>query len=284
MTTYIPALSTNSVSSYISTVVAVPDLGVEEEKALFKAYQEENDKSAAQRIILANLKLVVRMAYKYRRFRDAIDLIQEGNVGLLTALGKFDIDKGVRFVTYAALWVKAKIQEFIISHMGIVRYGKSRDERKLFFNLMSTIKEIESYDYGRELSQDEVAEEVAARLDISPSIVRENMRVLSNSSDISIDQSYDDGEKKFLLKDDSHDYDSHLFEKELKNSVSEAIDTLNEREQYIIKERYITDDPMKLEDIGNLYGISKERVRQIEARAIEKLRAHTAGFLENSKK
>lgn len=124
----VPALSVNTVSNYISSVFAIPNLSREEEIELFKKYREEGDNNAARSIVMANLKLVVNLAYKFRKFRDSIDLIQEGNMGLMTAVKRFDIDKGVRFATYAVWWIKAKIQEFIISHMSIVRFGKSRDE------------------------------------------------------------------------------------------------------------------------------------------------------------
>ncbi|HNT28557.1 MAG TPA: sigma-70 family RNA polymerase sigma factor [bacterium] len=180
MTAYIPALSNDSLSAYIHSALAVPDLGRDEEEDLFRRYRIEGDIDAARRIILSSLKLVVHAAYKFRKFRDVVDLIQEGNVGLVTALKKFDLAKGVRFATYALWWIKAKIQEFILSHMSIVRYGKGRDERKLFFNLVSTVREIEAHDQGRELTREELIAEVARRLGMDPIRVADNMRVLTS--------------------------------------------------------------------------------------------------------
>jgi len=119
----VPVLSTNNISSYVSHALSVKDLTADEERLLFTRYREENHMQSAREIILTNLKLVVKLAYKFRKFRDAADLIQEGNLGLLTAFRKFSLEKGVRFATYATWWIKAKIQEFIISQMSIVRFG-----------------------------------------------------------------------------------------------------------------------------------------------------------------
>lgn len=272
MTAYIPALSNDSLSSYIHSVLAVPDLDREEEENLFRRYRGEGDIDAARRIILSSLKLVVHAAYKFRKFRDVVDLIQEGNVGLVTALKKFDLAKGVRFATYALWWIKAKIQEFILSHMSIVRYGKGRDERKLFFNLVSTVREIESHDQGRELTREELVAEVARRLGMDPVRVAANMRVLTSSSDVSLDDRYDDGSERYQIADDRADFSEQLVLDERKQLLYRAVGSLDERERYIIDNRYLTEEPQTLEDIGRKYGVSKERVRQIEERALDKIR------------
>lgn len=272
MTAYIPALSNDSISAYIHNVLAVADLEREEEERLFIRYRRNGDIDAARRIILANLKLVVNAAYKFRKFRDVVDLIQEGNVGLLTALKKFDLAKGVRFATYAVWWIKAKIQEFILSHMSIVRYGKGRDERKLFFNLVSTVREIESHDQGRDLSREELIVEVSRRLKIDPTRVADNMRVLTSSSDVSLDDQYEDGSDRWQIADEKADFSEALMADERKQLLYRAVETLDERERYIIDNRYLTDDPQTLEDIGRRFNVSKERVRQIEERALEKIR------------
>ena len=223
MTVYIPALSTNNITTYIKSVISVPPLSREEEIELFKKHRDENSIEAAQKIIMANLKLVVNLAYKFRKFRDSTDLIQEGNLGLLTALKKFEISKGVRFATYAAWWIKAKIQEFIISHMSIVRFGKSRDERKLFFNLVSTVKDIESYDKDKKLSPEEIVSEVAERLSVSVEKVRDTMRIVSSYNDVSINESLDGGDiKRIELKDRSIDYDQEIDENDKREKVQKA--------------------------------------------------------------
>ncbi|HNW82133.1 MAG TPA: sigma-70 family RNA polymerase sigma factor [bacterium] len=271
----IPILSTHTVSNYIHSVLSVPDISREEEIELFKKFREDGDKEAAQKLVISNLKLVVNLAYKFRRFRDVTDLIQEGNLGLLTALQKFDVEKGVRFATYATWWVKAKIQEFIISQMSIVRFGKSRDERKLFFNMMATIKDIQNYDNDGEITREELVQEVARRLDVTPEKVIEALQVVSSYNDISIDQTYEDGDMKLIELKDKTDYDHSIDEEAMNRKLQNALTTLNEREKFIIWNRYLADETLTLEEIGQKYEISKERVRQIEARALEKIKLFT---------
>lgn len=276
MNSNIPTLSTHTISNYIHSVLSVPDISKEEELELFKKFREDGDKEAAQRLVISNLKLVVNLAYKFRRFRDVTDLIQEGNLGLLTALQKFDMDKGVRFATYATWWIKAKIQEFIISQMSIVRFGKSRDERKLFFNMMATIKDIQSYDNDGEITREELVQEVARRLDVTPDKVIEALQVVSSYNDISIDQTYEDGDMKLIELKDRTDFDRSIDEDTMNRKLQNALTTLNEREKFIIWNRYLAEDTMTLEEIGEKYDISKERVRQIESRALEKIKIFTS--------
>ena len=282
MNSNIPTLSTRTISNYIHSVLSVPDISKEEELELFKKFREDGDKEAAQRLVLSNLKLVVNLAYKFRRFRDVTDLIQEGNLGLLTALQKFDMDKGVRFATYATWWVKAKIQEFIISQMSIVRFGKSRDERKLFFNMMATIKDIQSYDNDGEITREELVQEVARRLDVTPDKVIEALQVVSSYNDVSIDQTYEDGDMKLIELKDRTDFDRSIDEDTMNRKLQNALTTLNEREKFIIWNRYLAEDTMTLEEIGEKYDISKERVRQIESRALEKIKIFTSDNTLNS--
>ncbi len=282
MNSNIPTLSTHTISNYIHSVLSVPDISKEEELELFKKFREDGDKEAAQRLVLSNLKLVVNLAYKFRRFRDVTDLIQEGNLGLLTALQKFDMDKGVRFATYATWWVKAKIQEFIISQMSIVRFGKSRDERKLFFNMMATIKDIQSYDNDGEITREELVQEVARRLDVTPDKVIEALQVVSSYNDVSIDQTYEDGDMKLIELKDRTDFDRSIDEDTMNRKLQNALTTLNEREKFIIWNRYLAEDTMTLEEIGEKYDISKERVRQIESRALEKIKIFTSDNTLNS--
>ncbi len=275
MNNYVPALSVNTVSSYIHSVLAISDLSKEEELRLFKKYKEKGDKSAAQQLVLSNLKLVVNLAYKFRKFRDVTDLLQEGNLGLLTALQKFDPEKGVRFATYATWWIRAKIQEFIISQMSIVRFGKSRDERKLFFNMMAAIKEIQSYDTDGEITKEELVQEVAKRLSVPPEKVIETMQIVSSYNDISIDQTIEDSGVKLLELKDSTNLDVEMDDQTFSYRLNKAITSLNDRERFVIWNRYMSEEPLTLQEIGDKYGVSKERVRQIEAKAIEKIRDFT---------
>ena len=271
--TTLPVLSGNSIIKYVRSVRAIQTLDREEEILLFKQFKKNGDVDAARKIILANLKLVINLAYKFRKFRDASDLIQEGNLGLMTALQKFDIDKGVRFSTYASWWVKAKIQEFIISHMSIVRFGKSRDERRLFFNLVSTIKEIEGYDNGHNLSPEELAIKVAEKLDVTPEQVRSAMAAMASYNDVSIHEELADGTPKLLELKEYPSFDDDVDFTIQKERLQEAFKELNEREQFIISHRFLTDSPMTLLEIGQKYGVSKERIRQLESNAIKKLKA-----------
>lgn len=275
MNSNIPALSSNTVSAYIHSVLSIPDLSKEEETELFKRFREDGDKEAAQKLVISNLKLVVNLAYKFRRFRDVTDLIQEGNMGLLTALQKFDVEKGVRFATYATWWIRAKIQEFIISQMSIVRFGKSRDERKLFFNMMATIKDIKNYENDGEITKEELVQEVAKRLDVTPEKVIEALQVVSSYNDISIDQTIEGGDTKLIELKDRTDLDREMDDESMNQKLQNAIIMLNEREKFIIYSRYMAEQTMTLEEIGEKYEISKERVRQIEARALEKIKLFT---------
>lgn len=271
----IPVLSSNTISSYIRSVLAISDMTAEEEMELMNRYRNKGDKEAAQKLVLSNLKLVVNLAYKYRRFRDVADLIQEGNLGLMTSLQKFDVKKGVRFATYSTWWIRAKIQEFIISQMSIVRFGKSRDERKLFFNMMSTIKDIKNYDSENEITNEDLVQEVAKRLNVTPQKVVEAMQVVSTYNDLSIDQTVDGQDIKMIELKSKIDYDSEIDDTIMNEKLQKAIMTLNEREKFIIWNRYMVESTMTLDEIGSKYGVSKERIRQIEARAVEKIKEFT---------
>lgn len=275
--TTLPVLSGNSMTKYLRGVMAIPHLEREEEVLLFKKFKNDGDVDAARKIILANLKLVVNLAYKFRKFRDSSDLIQEGNLGLMTALQKFDLEKGVRFATYASWWVKAKIQEFIISHMSIVRFGKSRDERRLFFNLVSTIKEIESYDNGRNLSPEELILKVADKLDVTPLKVQDAMVAMASYNDISIQEELADGTPKLLELKTKNSFDDDIDFTIQQEQLQAALEQLNEREKFIITNRFLTESPMTLLEIGQKYGVSKERIRQLEQNAIKKLKTVIAG-------
>lgn len=289
---FIPVLATNNVAAYAKNVVQVKDLTLDQERELFKKYREENDLAAAQKIIMANLKLVIHLSYKFRHFRDVADLIQEGNIGLMIAFSKFDLSRDVKFATYASWWIKAKLQEFIISQMSIVRFGKTRDERKLFFNMISTIKDIESYDKGRDLTKEELIQKVADRLELSVEKIRASMKTLSNMSDMSIDTSFTKNDSdmtpvSYQLEDMStnvaEEFIDKDYEEKKKDIFGEAFAKLSEREKDIINRRYITSPPETLESIGNEYGVTKERIRQIEANAILKMKKMAGSFFEPEK-
>lgn len=282
----LPVLSQTTVQRYIHGALKVPALSEEEEYELFRKYQEENDSEAAKEIVKSNLKLVVNSAYRYRKFRDIADLIQEGNMGLLTALKKYDRSKGVRFATYASWWIKAKIQEFIISHLSIVRFGKTRDERKIFFNLMSTINDIERYKAGKQLSSEEIIQRVANRLDVSPEKIREAINTIKGHSEISTSSTYNDNSgnevKRIELQDNKIDFEEEIDSREQKKAVKNSLSFLTNRERDIIESRYLTDNPLTLRELGENYGITKERVRQIENKALKKMRENTPRLLSNS--
>ena len=159
--------------------------------------------------------------------------------------------------------------------MSIVRFGKSRDERKLFFNMMATIKDIQSYDKDGEISKEELIQEVARRLNVTPDKVIDALQVVSSYNDVSIDQTIEGSDEKLIELKDKSDFDQEIDDEDMKTKLQNAISTLNEREKFVIWNRYLADETMTLEEIGEKYGISKERVRQIESRALAKIKMFT---------
>jgi RNA polymerase sigma-32 factor len=276
MEEHLPIVSDN-LSHYLAQVKQYPLLSPEEEFALATRYQETEDMEIAHKLITANLRFVVKVALEYRGYGiKLLDLIQEGNIGLMMALKKFDPQRGYRFISYAIWWIRAYIQNFIIRSWSLVKIGTTQLQKKLFYK-MGRIKGI-----AHEEHQEEKIEELAQELSVRSSDIEEMQKRFAGR-DLSLDAKLDfDQGISFLdlLPDLSPDQEELLGESEeddvLKDEVEEALGNLSERERFIISQRIMADDPMTLQELGDTFKISRERVRQIEGEALRKLKGQLA--------
>lgn len=272
----LPALSPEGgVQRYMAEIKKFPILEAEEEYMLAKRWSEYGDYEAAHKLVTSHLRLVAKIAAGYKGYGlPHTELISEGNIGLMQAVKKFDPELGFRLSTYAIWWIKASIQEFILRSWSVVKMGTSASQKKLFFNLRKMKKQIEATD--RSLSDDEVVQ-ISEQLGVSKKdVVDMNNRM--TASDQFLNQKVGDDEKNewvdMLASDAPSQEDVLADEQELdykRSMLAEAMGTLNEREQYIIQKRRLSEPAQTLEDLSSAYNISRERVRQIEARAMEKL-------------
>jgi len=273
----VPVLASESgLSAYMATIKKFPVLEAGEEYMLAKRYAEHEDPEAAHKLVTSHLRLVAKIAMGYRFYGLPVsDLISEGNVGLMRAVKKFEPDRGFRLATYAMWWIKAAINEYVLNSWSLVKVGTVAAQKKLFFNLRKMKAKLGLYDEG-DIPQ-EAAQTIAKRLDVTTDEVIEMNRRLSRS-DASLNAFVvEDGdtERQDLLVDDKPDPEAVLGDSEnrtLGNKLlKDALAGLTERERHIIEERRLADNPRTLEEIGAEYGISRERVRQIENRAFAKL-------------
>jgi RNA polymerase sigma-32 factor len=277
MEAHLPIVSDN-LSHYLAQVKQYPLLSPEEEFVLASRYQETEDMEIAHKLITANLRFVVKVALEYRGYGiKLLDMIQEGNIGLMMALKKFDPHRGYRFISYAIWWIRAYIQNFIIRSWSLVKMGTTQLQKKLFYK-MGKIKGI-----AHEEHREEKIEELAQELNVRSSDIEEMQKRLAGR-DLSLDSKLDfDQSISFLdlLPDHSPDQEELLGESEeddaLKDEVQEALGNLSERERFIISQRIMADDPMTLQELGDTFQISRERVRQIEGEALRKLKDRLAG-------
>jgi RNA polymerase sigma-32 factor len=264
-------------SRYMDRAQSIPRLAREEENALAVLVREHGDRAAADKLILANLRYVVAIALRYRRYGLPIsDLISEGNVGLMTALGKFDPERGTRFVTYAAYWIRAFILDHVIRAHSLVGVGSGPLRSKMFFRLRREKAKI----MALTLDPTTINEELSKKLGLTP----EKVGLLGErleARDVSLDvPAYDDGTQTMLdtLVSGSPSQEERFSDAEragkLSTSVREAIKDLDARERFIVEVRIMADgaDELTLAEIGRRLGVSRERVRQLEARARKKLR------------
>jgi RNA polymerase sigma-32 factor len=266
----------DGLSRYLLEIKKFPILGPEEEYILAKRWQEHHDPKAAEKLVSSHLRLVAKIASGYRGYGLPLgDLIAEGNIGLMQALGKFDPEKGFRFSTYAMWWVRANIQEYILHTWSLVKIGTTAAQKKLFFNLRRLRNEIQSVDENT-LSI-ETIKDIASELNVPEYEVVEMSKRLS-SPDQSLNAPLkEEGLEEWqdwLVDEDSNHEESILERNEAqeKNRLLEtALNSLNERERQIIVERRLKEPPATLEVLSETLGISRERVRQIEIRAFEKL-------------
>src|SRR4030043_23135 len=272
----LPIVSDN-LSHYLAQIKEYPLLSPEEEFSLASRYQETEDVEIAHKLITSNLRFVVKVALEYRGYGiKLLDLIQEGNIGLMVALKKFDPHKGYRFISYAIWWIRAYIQNFIIRSWSLVKVGTTQLQKKLFYK-MGKIKGI-----AHEEHREEKIEELAQELSVRSSDIEEMQKRFAGR-DLSLDAKLDfDQGISFLdiLPDLSPDQEELLGESEednvLKDEVQEALGNLSERERFIISQRIMADDPMTLQELGDTFQISRERVRQIEGEALRKLKDRLA--------
>ncbi|MBI5513903.1 MAG: RNA polymerase factor sigma-32 [Deltaproteobacteria bacterium] len=269
-------------SAYLAEVQRHSLLTPEEEHRLAVSYHEAQDVQAAARLVTANLRLVVKIAYEYRRaYRNLMDLIQEGNIGLMQAVKRYDPYRGVKLSSYAAWWIRAYILRFILNNWRLVKLGTTQTQRKLFFNLNKEKQRLLS------MGVDPTAAELAQRLDVPESEVTDMDRRLSGG-DLSLDAPVGDSDGRPMSRVDLLPMagalaDDTLADEELNELVRGRLakfgETLTGKDAIIFKERLVAEEPVTLQDIGERFGISRERVRQVEKRLQDRLRAYLKGEL-----
>jgi RNA polymerase sigma-32 factor len=271
-----PALAGETgLSRYLQNIRRFPMLKPDEEYMLAKRYQEYNDAGAAHRLVTSHLRLVAKIAMGYRGYGLPVgDVISEGNIGLMQAVKRFDPDRGFRLTTYAIWWIKASIQEYILRSWSLVKMGTTANQKKLFFNLRKAKSKISALGEG-DLSTDQV-QQIATRLGVETSEVIEMNRRLGGDTSLNVTLKDDaSAEWQDLLVDERDNQESVLAREEEKDNrhaaLTRALLILNPRERRIFEARRLADEPVTLEALSEEFSISRERVRQIEARAFEKV-------------
>jgi len=263
-------------SRYLEEIRRFPMLEPQEEYMLAKSWREHGDREAAHKLVTSHLRLVAKIAMGYRGYGLPIsEIVSEGNVGLMQAVKRFEPDKGFRLATYAMWWIKASIQEYILRSWSLVKMGTTANQKKLFFNLRKAKSKINALGEG-DLKPDQVAQ-IAKRLGVTEKDVVDMNRRLGGDASLnaSIRDDGDSGEWQDWLADESAGQEEVLAEhEELDNrraALDHALTVLNERERRIFEARRLADDPVTLEELAAEFGVSRERVRQIEVRAFEKV-------------
>jgi RNA polymerase sigma-32 factor len=276
----VPALGgEQSLNRYLAEIKKFPVLTAEQEYMLAKRYAEHEDPEAAAQLVTSHLRLVAKIAMGYRGYGLPVsDLISEGNVGLMQGVKKFEPDRGFRLATYAMWWIKASIQEFILRSWSLVKMGTTAAQKKLFFNLRRMKKQLEAYE-DSDLHPDDVRK-IATDLGVPEQEVINMNRRMMMGGDGSLNTPMRNGEEgsgewQDWLADDGPLQDELVAdaeESEVRHDMLvEAMDSLNEREKHILTERRLTENPQTLEELSQQYDVSRERIRQIEVRAFEKL-------------
>jgi RNA polymerase sigma-32 factor len=274
---------TGTLNLYIAEINRFPLLTAEEEFKLAVRLKKYNDVSAAEKLIVSNLRFVVKIAHEYRNYGFKLsDLIQEGNIGLIHAVKKFDPYKGYRLISYAVWWIRAYIQNYLIRSWSIVKIGTTQAQRKLFFKLNQTKKELENLS-----RKNPEFSEIATSLGVKDSEVEE-MDLRMGARDVSLHEIINDESSNShidFLAYEGDDQEISLIKKEEKSlvqrNIAGALANLNERESYIILNRVMSDNPKTLQEIGEKYNISRERARQIEKQALKKMQLALPYFKPN---
>ena len=275
-----PALGGEAgLNRYLSEIRKFPILAPEQEYMLAKRYQEHQDPEAAAQLVTSHLRLVAKIAMGYRGYGLPVsELISEGNIGLMQGVKKFDPDRGFRLATYAMWWIKASIQEFILRSWSLVKIGTTAAQKKLFFNLRRMKKNLEAFE-DTDLHPDDVRK-IATDLGVSEAdVVSMNRRMLmGGDASLNVSLRADEegaGQWQDWLVDDRPLQDETVADAEEASvrheMLTEALDVLNERERHILTDRRLSEEPKTLEELSQVYNVSRERVRQIEVRAFEKL-------------
>ena len=268
----------SNLSRYLQAIRKFPLLTPEEELSLSRRWKENGDTKAAHRLVTSHLRLVAKIAMGYRGYGLPInELISEGNIGMMQAVRRFDPEKGFRLATYAMWWIRAAIQEYILHSWSLVKMGTTAAQKKLFFNLRRLKGQMQAIDDG-DLRPEQV-DKIAKTLGVSEQdVVDMNRRMAAPDHSLNAPMRADqDSEWQDRLGDEQHNQEELYAESEemsgRKALLASALEGLNERERRIFNERRLKDDPSTLEDLAHEYGISRERVRQIEVRAFEKVQA-----------
>ena len=273
----LPALSSDSgLSRYLSEIRKFPMLEPNEEFMLAKRYAEHQDPEAAHRMVTSHLRLVAKIAMGYRGYGLPIsEIISEGNVGLMQAVKRFDPDRGFRLATYAMWWIRAAIQEYILHSWSLVKIGTTAAQKKLFFNLRKVKGQLKAIEEGD--LPPETVKEIATRLDVPENdVVDMNRRLSSHDHSLNAPLRIDgDGEWQDWLVDETESQETRLADDQefgrRSKLLERAMGILNPRERRILVERRLKEEPATLDDLSKEFGISRERVRQIEVRAFEKI-------------
>jgi RNA polymerase sigma-32 factor len=283
----VPSLSgEGSLTRYLQEIRKFPMLEPEEEYMLAKRWKEHEESEAAHRLVTSHLRLVAKIAMGYRGYGLPLsELISEGNVGMMQAVKRFDPDRGFRLATYAMWWIRAAIQEYILHSWSLVKMGTTAAQKKLFFNLRKLKGQLQAVEDG-DLSPENL-KKIATELDVPEAdVISMNRRLASPDHSLNAPlRSDSEGEWQDWLVDETDSQETKLGERQelglRRDLLEKALTHLNDRERHILGERRLRDNPTTLEDLSQQYGISRERVRQIEVRAFEKLqKAIKAAALE----
>jgi RNA polymerase sigma-32 factor len=272
------AVGDSSLTRYLEQIRRFPMLEPQDEYMLAKRWREHGDRDAAHKLVTSHLRLVAKIAMGYRGYGLPIsEVISEGNVGLMQAVKRFEPEKGFRLATYAMWWIKAAIQEYILRSWSLVKMGTTANQKKLFFNLRKAKSKISALEEG-DLRPDQV-KLIARRLGVSEQDVVDMNRRLGGDVSLNapIREDGDSGEWQDWLVDDVNDQETRLAESEesdnRRKALGDAVSMLNDRERRIFEARRLADDPITLDDLAAEFGVSRERVRQIEVRAFEKVQS-----------
>jgi len=282
----LPALhSEGGLSRYLSEIRKFPLLAPEEEYMLAKRWKEHEDPEAARKLVTSHLRLVAKIAMGYRGYGLPVsEIISEGNVGLMQAVKRFDAERGFRLATYAMWWIRASIQEFILRSWSLVKIGTTSDQKKLFFNLRKAKNKISAIEEG-DLTPEHV-KTLADQLGVAESeVVNMNRRLSGPDSSLNAPlRSDSESEWQDWLADDTLDQETRMADTqevdERRELLNAALSELPEREREIIRARRLQDDPLTLEELSHKFGISRERVRQIEVRAFDRLQKSMKNALQ----